>query len=166
MHSDDTALDNGPCDWRLLRLDATDPAGVAAHFSTTIGQPEREFVIAVLEDAIHCYQKYAFSGTRRGRRLFREVEIWLTKPDARAAISFEYICDVLGVDPDSIRRTLKRWSSEADTGRAVSLQLRPADGDVVAERGGASTRAVDAPRPRSRTRSRRSAEPHLIGAHE
>ena len=166
MHSDDTALDNGPYDWRLLRLDVTDPAGVAAQFSTTIGQPEREFMIAVLEDAIHCYQKYVFSGTRRGRRLFREVEIWLTKPDARAAISFEYICDVLGVDPDSIRRTLRRWSSEADTGRAVSLQLRPADGDVVAQRGGASTRAVDAPRPRSRTRSRRSAEPHSIGAHE
>ena len=166
MHSDDTALDNGPYDRPLSRLDVNDPAGVAAHFSTTIRQREREFLIAVLKDAIRCYQRYASSGTRRGRRLFCEVEIWLTQPDAHASISFEYICDVLGVDPDSIRRTLKRWRGESSTGRAVSLQLRPAGGDMVAERGGVSTRAVDASRPRSRTRSRRPVEPHSIGAHE
>jgi len=146
MHSDDALGNDGRCDWRQLELDVTDPAGVVGHFSNIVRQREREFLIALLEDAIRAYQKYAFSGTRRSRRLFREVETWLTKPDADAPISFEYICDVLGVSPDRVRRALRRWRSEAGGDEAVSLRLSRADGDVVGELTAVSSRMAADPR--------------------
>jgi len=146
MHCDDALTNDGRCHWELLELDVTDPAGVIGHYSDTVQQRERDFLIALLEDAIRCYQKYAFSGTRRSRRLFQEVETWLTDPDTDAPICFESICDVLGVSPDRIRRALRRWRSEAGGNRAVSLRLGRADGDVVGELKAASSRTAAGPR--------------------
>ena len=40
-------------------------------------QPERRLLIAVLEDAIFCFQKYISSRERRGKTLFREAEDWI-----------------------------------------------------------------------------------------
>jgi hypothetical protein len=89
---------------------------------------ERRLLTAVLEDALRVYQKYAFSGTRRGRRLFREAETWFTHPDLDVACPFPYVCDVLGIDPDWIRNTLAAWRARHYTGATVSARApRPYD---------------------------------------
>ena len=81
---------------------------------------EWQLIIAVLEDAIYCYQKYLFAKDRSGQRLFREACDWMMTPRPRSIrheddapnFSFEYICDVLGIDPDYLRQGLLRWRDE------------------------------------------------------
>jgi hypothetical protein len=70
---------------------------------------ERRLVIAVLEDAVHCFQRYALASDAQGQDRFREAEEWLMEPDTGAMISFEYICEIYGFDAESIRARLRRW---------------------------------------------------------
>src|SRR5574340_891885 len=76
---------------------------------------EGQLLIAILEDAVHCYQKYLLARTRQDRRLFHEAEEWLMCPETtlreheRPVVSFEYICSVLDLDPGFLRAGLRRW---------------------------------------------------------
>lgn len=79
---------------------------------------EWQLVIAVLEDAISCFQKYFLARDKQGRRLFREADEWIMSSDRHrrparrnddCGFTFEYICEVLGLEPDYIRRGLERW---------------------------------------------------------
>jgi len=65
--------------------------------------PETRLLVAVLDQAIDSLRKNKPQKTRRERRLYREVLDWLAQPDD-APFSFEYICTVLNLDPDYIRR--------------------------------------------------------------
>jgi hypothetical protein len=95
--------------------DVAQPEAVLPHqffsesWESVAVEGESKLMIAVLEDALHCYQKYAFAADARGQRLFREAEEWLMKPDTGAAFTFEYICETRGLDPDSVRLSLRRW---------------------------------------------------------
>ena len=40
-------------------------------------EPERRLMLAVLEDAVRCFQKYLLAEDERGQALFREAEAWL-----------------------------------------------------------------------------------------
>jgi hypothetical protein len=62
---------------------------------------------AVLEDALDCFHKQFVSRTARAKRLGQEAEEWFFKDDTRWLFSFVSICDVLGLNPDYIRRGLK-----------------------------------------------------------
>lgn len=91
---------------------------------------ERRLLIALLEDGVRCYQKYAFSGTRRGRRLFREAEAWFDAT-ADASVPFAYVCDVLGVEPDYVRNNLRSWRARHFTGPSVAAHTpRPYTGSA------------------------------------
>ena len=76
---------------------------------------ERLLLVAVLEDAIKCFQKFLFANRARDRRLFREAEQWMMEAsraqsaNASPYFSFEQICNVLGLDPDYVRGGLRRW---------------------------------------------------------
>ena len=64
---------------------------------------------AILEDAIRCFQRRFVGKGRRVRRLAQEAEEWFAADDADWPFSFVNICAVLGLEPDYIRRGLKRW---------------------------------------------------------
>lgn len=72
-------------------------------------QPECRLLWAVLENAIETYMKYVTATGRRGRRLFREAELWISQDDPTWLCSFVSICYVLGLDPDYVRGGLARW---------------------------------------------------------
>ncbi|MCX8072372.1 MAG: hypothetical protein N3C12_07970 [Candidatus Binatia bacterium] len=76
---------------------------------------ECHLLAALLADAIRCYQRNYSARDRVGQRLFREAEQWLMEPDPapprEGAFSFQYVCDVLRLDPDDIRLRLRRWSA-------------------------------------------------------
>ena len=77
---------------------------------------ERRLIIAVLEDAIMCYQKYMFARGAHERRIFDQAESWLMRrdPNGRShdSFSFEFICDALGLDPEGLREQLRKWRLE------------------------------------------------------
>ncbi len=70
---------------------------------------ERRLVLAILEEAVRSYQRYAFATNRRVRRLFGETCEWFDAKDDPWIFSFENICHALDLDPDHIREGLTRW---------------------------------------------------------
>lgn len=78
---------------------------------------EHQLLIAVLEDAIHCYQRYLHAGSKNDQQIFRDAEQWIMCRDATAhrggnkgpGFSFENVCDLLGISADYLRAGLRRW---------------------------------------------------------
>ena len=64
-------------------------------------------MIAVVQDAINCIEKYRFATGHRGRRLFGEVAQWIGAKDTDWPYSFESICHVLGLDANAVRHRLR-----------------------------------------------------------
>jgi hypothetical protein len=72
-------------------------------------QPEKRLMLAVLEDAVGTFQKYARARERTGQRLFTEVEDWFTSDDQEWPYSFVNISQALGLDAAYVRGGLARW---------------------------------------------------------
>jgi len=93
---------------------------------------ERSLMLAVLRDAVECYQKYALARDPRGRFEFDEARRWIESPDRDWPYSFENICDVLDIDPLYLREGLERYAprgfrSEMRKPRIVPLEERLRD---------------------------------------
>jgi hypothetical protein len=72
-------------------------------------EPEKRLMLAVLEDALDCFQKHFSSRGGRGLRIFRETEEWIFREDSGRLFSFDNICEVVGFDPQYMRRQLVKW---------------------------------------------------------
>jgi hypothetical protein len=72
--------------------------------------PEQKLMLAVLESAVHDFQRYHLATRQRGKRLFREAYEWLTAREETGIFSCVAICHALGIDPDYIRSGLSVWS--------------------------------------------------------
>ena len=72
-------------------------------------RPVKRLMLAVLEDAMRCYQFYANSRNGANRRLFIQAEAWLMDRQADGVFSFETICETLGIEPACLREGLRRW---------------------------------------------------------
>jgi hypothetical protein len=70
-------------------------------------EPEKALLLAVLEDAVHCYRKYATARDRSGKEYFREAEEWIMGGGDGWIFAFENVCDLLGLDPQYVRRGLR-----------------------------------------------------------
>ncbi|MGH7827171.1 MAG: hypothetical protein ACREQ7_18600 [Candidatus Binatia bacterium] len=75
-------------------------------------EPEKKLMLAVLEDAIACYQKYVFARDGKGRALFQETEEWIMEENGDWLFSFANVCDTLGFDSGYLREGLLRWKAE------------------------------------------------------
>ncbi len=79
-------------------------------FSTTHMEGEKRLMVAVLEDAIRCYQDYISTRDRREWNLFYEAAEWIfSRNDDGYLLSFHNVCEVIGLDPGYIREGLLRW---------------------------------------------------------
>jgi len=74
--------------------------------------PEKALMLAVLEDAIRCFQEYFRTTRARPRMLSRQAERWIRTRDWNWPFSFNTVCDALGIDPDCMRDTLLRMKYE------------------------------------------------------
>ncbi|TAJ98364.1 hypothetical protein EPO44_11760 [bacterium] len=90
-------------------------------------EPEKRLMLAVLEDAIACFQKYPFARDSKGRALFREAEEWIVEEGSDWLFSFENICEVLALDPQYVRQGLLRWKQKmmAERPKAKIYRLTP-----------------------------------------
>jgi len=75
-------------------------------------QPEKRLMLAVLEEAVGTFQKYAFATTRQAERIFAEAEDWFSSEDIEWPYSFRNICDGLGLEAPYIRRGLVAWKAK------------------------------------------------------
>ena len=81
-------------------------------------EPEKRLMLAVLEDAIACYQKYVLARDAKGKTLFRDAAQWIEEEDADWLFSFENTCEMLGFNPGYVREGLMRW-------KEAKLRTRP-----------------------------------------
>lgn len=90
-------------------------------------EPEKRLILAVLEDAIACFQKYLFARDSRGKGLFREAEEWIVEEGSDWLFSFDNICEVLGFNPQYMRQGLLRWKQRklAERPKAKIYRLTP-----------------------------------------
>jgi hypothetical protein len=70
-------------------------------------EPERALLIALLEDAVQIYWKFAGARDREGRERSHEAKDWLFSHDTAWIFSFNNVCELLGLDPDYVRRGLR-----------------------------------------------------------
>jgi hypothetical protein len=62
---------------------------------------------AVLADAVQVYLKHRDGRTANGRILFLETKRWIDSADRSWLLSFENVCDVLGIDAGRLREALR-----------------------------------------------------------
>ena len=79
--------------------------GLAEHHA------ERDLLLAVLQDGIACFQGYFSKPSRTNEKLFLDAEKWISSNDDDV-FSFNNVCETLGLDPDALRKGLRRWQVE------------------------------------------------------
>ncbi|MGD9762561.1 MAG: hypothetical protein AB7V27_02440 [Candidatus Binatia bacterium] len=105
-------------DGRLFEPDIMLPAQYFAVLCKSAPQgPEYSLVLAMLQDALECFQKYRFATDGNGRELYEEARSWIDSGDRKWPFSFENVCDILKIDSDFLRRGLDRWAARADAQR-------------------------------------------------
>jgi hypothetical protein len=57
-------------------------------------QPEKRLVLAVLEDAIMCFQRYLHAKGGKEKKLYQDAAAWIFDRNDMRVFSFENICDV------------------------------------------------------------------------
>ena len=87
-------------------------------------EPEKRLMLAILQDAIDCFQKYMFARNDRGRAIFDETEQWIMEENADWLFSFEGICEVLGFNPEYIRKGLLLWKNSHLTRQGSGMSQR------------------------------------------
>jgi hypothetical protein len=76
-----------------------------------VERPETALMRAVLEEALTCFQ-YQFYARRAGtQQLARDAEKWFFSDETTWPFTFVNICSVLHLDPNYIRRGLKKWQA-------------------------------------------------------
>lgn len=78
----------------------------------TILKPEKRLMLAVLEDAINCFQDNVLAHSGRRKRLFEEVEEWFLEEGNDWLFSFGNICEVLELNSQYVRRGLLHWKDK------------------------------------------------------
>jgi hypothetical protein len=80
---------------------------------------ERRLMLAILEDGIHTYLKFAGAAGRIQREQFLEAEAWIENDDLTWVYAFRSICDHLGLEVDQLRRGLRARKAQAEARTAA-----------------------------------------------
>ena len=75
-------------------------------------------MLAVMEDAVATYQRFAVDPGRRNQRLFGGADSWINSADTSGPYSFENICAAPECEPEWLRRGLQAWRKERMNGRS------------------------------------------------
>jgi hypothetical protein len=79
--------------------------------------PERVLMLAVLQDAVVCFQENLAATCKRKQVMHVEAEEWILDTDNSYLFSFENVCETLGYDAGYMREGLLRWKRASFTNR-------------------------------------------------
>lgn len=86
---------------------------------------EQRLMLAVLTDAINVMGEYLVSRNRFKRRSFDEASAWVFSDRIKGPMSFDHICEALGVNAGALRRRLAELVSQPG-GTFLKLRLKRA----------------------------------------
>jgi hypothetical protein len=72
----------------------------------------RRLMVAILDDAICVCRKYRNATGRDKRRLYHRARRWIESDDRSWVFSFLRITEALGIEPDVLKRGLRRGASQ------------------------------------------------------
>lgn len=67
-------------------------------------EPEQQLMFAVLEEALHCLEKFRGCTNFKQKKLYIDALQWVKSEDEEWVFSFSNICGAMGLDPDYIRK--------------------------------------------------------------
>jgi len=107
--------DDGAAPWlRLFSEDTQAPwQFLDANKRRTHHEPEKKLMLALLNDAIFCFQHYSGARKRSAKKLFVAAEKWIFQARDDDLFSFESVCEHLGIDPAYLRKGLRRWKTNS-----------------------------------------------------
>jgi hypothetical protein len=79
---------------------------------TAITEPLRRLMVAMLVDAIRCFQTKVGARQPAKRREFVEVRSWIFSDKDNRFFSFGAVCEALEIDPKAIRKELVHWADK------------------------------------------------------
>ena len=88
-------------------------------------------MLALLEDALRCVEKYLRTDGRKGGWLYRDTDRWIFARDDGQFFSFASVCDLLEIDPEYLRKGIRQWKQKFAAGKnlgppqAALLAARP-----------------------------------------
>ena len=86
---------------------------------------EHRLLVAIMRDAIDCFQKHIHARDAKRRQLFLDADAWICDEDDRSAFSFTNCCETLGLTPEYVRRGLIEWrDSQQKLRRGGSISSR------------------------------------------
>lgn len=87
-------------------------------------EPERKLMLAVLEDAIICLQRYRNAKSGKHRRWYQEAVVWVSDENDYGVFSFENVCAACGLDAEYLRMGLSKWVKQANTASRLKIPQR------------------------------------------
>lgn len=67
---------------------------------------QRRLMLAILQDAVECLEKYRTSKNSIHRELYQDAFQWVKDDSADWLFCFNNVCDFLGFDPEYVRQSL------------------------------------------------------------
>jgi hypothetical protein len=77
----------------------------------------KALMLAVFEDGIRSYLGTA-------KLAARDAEYWIFSPRRHSPFSFAVVCEILGLDPDAVRETVKKMKHDSRGGRRALPRAR------------------------------------------
>ena len=87
-------------------------------------EPEKRLMLAVLEDAVICFQENLFARDKKKRQLFLETEQWIFEERSSRLFAFDNLCQAVDLNPRYIRRGLRRWQ-ESRSKKQTNVSSNP-----------------------------------------
>src|ERR1700752_2702275 len=100
-----------------------------ARVDKATAEPLRRLMVAILVDAIRCFQTKLTLRQPARRQEFAEVRSWIFSDVDNGCFSFRAICDALGIDPKAIRKRIAEWEEmrcAGDKSRRIIRRSAPA----------------------------------------
>ncbi len=85
---------------------------------------EHRLVIAIMQDAVECFQKHIHAHDSKRRQLYADAEVWIGEDDDTSVFSFNNVCALLSIDVDYARKGLLDWRDMQRTRRRGRLYAR------------------------------------------
>ena len=111
-------------DYDFLQTEAVLPVQFHGARRAATVEPERRLMLAMLVDAVRCFQSRSEPRLPAKRREYAEAQSWIFSDDDSGFFSFGAVCDALEIDPEAARKGLLRWEqTKHATGSKNKQQL-------------------------------------------
>jgi hypothetical protein len=77
--------------------------------SKSLIEPEKRLMLAILEDAINCFQDNVLAESGKRKKLLDDAQDWFLEGRGEWIFSFRNVCELLGLNPEYLRGGLMRW---------------------------------------------------------